>query len=119
MRTEAEMKCDVCGCVTGHLTIAKPPKRPKDECQKCYWTRELNVDGLKAERDAAVAEAWRLNAVEMLKKSAETDLLAALTQLVCCVSHMNEHPAMVNAYDVIKKARALAASGSIDGQEQP
>ena len=77
MRTEAEMKCDVCGCVTGHLTIAKPPKRPKDECQKCYWTRELNIDGLKAERDAAVAEAWRLNAVEMLKKSAETERDAA------------------------------------------
>jgi|GEM_PF-7051595 len=80
MRTEAEMKCDVCGCVTGHLTIAKPPKRPKDECLKCYWTRELNIDGLKAERDAAVAEAWRLNAVEMLKKSAETERDAAIAE---------------------------------------
>jgi len=64
MRTDAEMKCDVCGCVTGHLTIAKPPEHPKDECQQCYWTRTLNVDGIKAERDAAVAEAWRLVAIE-------------------------------------------------------
>jgi hypothetical protein len=54
MRTEAEMKCD--------------------------WTRELNIDGLKAERDAAVDEAWRLNAVEMLKKSAETERDAAIAR---------------------------------------
>lgn len=63
MRTEAEMKCDVCGCVTSHLTIAKPPERPKDECQKCYWTRELNIEGIKAECYAAVAEAAAMKPV--------------------------------------------------------
>ena len=50
--------------------------------------------------------------------AAAPDLLAALTQLVCCVSHMNEHPAMVNAYDVIKKARALAAWDAVPGDNK-
>jgi hypothetical protein len=55
-----DMVCDVCGCITGHMTLKKPPERPADECQRCYWTRELTVDGLKVERDAAIARAEAL-----------------------------------------------------------
>jgi hypothetical protein len=42
------------------MTLKKPPERPADECQRCYWTRELTVDGLKVERDAAIARAEAL-----------------------------------------------------------
>ena len=51
-----DLVCDVCGCVTGHLTLAKPPERPQDECQRCYWTRTLDLARVTAERDALRAE---------------------------------------------------------------
>lgn len=64
---DGEMVCDVCKVRTCHLTLAKPEAgRPNDECQQCYWTRVLDVGGLKARLEAVSAqcvEAERLRSV--------------------------------------------------------
>ena len=45
--------------------------------------------------------------------AAAPDMLAALERLVRCVSHMDEHPAMVNAHDVIAKATKKDAADGV------
>jgi hypothetical protein len=103
-----DMVCDVCGCITGHMTLKKPPERPADECQRCYWTRELTVDGLKVERDAAIARADSLDRgiseVECALVLAERARDELGIQLAACQERLRLAMAVVEAARAVFKS---------------
>lgn len=72
------MVCDVCGCVTGHMTLKKPPQRPHDECQRCYWMRELCVADHRAQRIRDIVGVQWVNMV-MIATAWETEKIRVST----------------------------------------
>ena len=84
-----------------------------------YWVAHLDLGPHRSEAawpdaSATVSPCLGLAGQPVSKETIEAnarliaaapDMLAALERLVCCVSHMGEHPAVVNAHDVIMKAR--------------